>query len=94
MYVTPLNATATWGQRTGSVADIAPVREALHGPDEWFTLEVIAQGDHQVTRVNGKTAVDVRDGRFQKGRLALVGSQPGTVVRFRRIEVKELAPGG
>ena len=34
------------------------VRDELHKPDEWFTQEVIAVGNHITIKINGKTTVD------------------------------------
>jgi hypothetical protein len=64
----------------------------LHKPDEWFTQEVIAEGNHIVIKVNGTVITDfVEDGKtYLKGHFALQGHDPGTVVKFRKIEVKEL----
>jgi hypothetical protein len=33
------------------------VREQLHKPDEWFTEEVIAKGNHIIIKVNGPRAI-------------------------------------
>jgi hypothetical protein len=68
------------------------VRDQLHKPDEWFTQVVIAEGNHIIIKVNGKTTVDFVDekNRFSKGHFALQQHDPGTVVKFRKIEVKEL----
>jgi hypothetical protein len=68
------------------------VLEQLHKPDEWFTQEVLANGNHIVIKVNGKTSVDFTDEKntFSKGHFALQGHDPGTVVKFRKIEVQEL----
>ena len=46
-------------QRTGADA-VQPARTAVK-PDEWFTLEVIADGNHLVTKVNGSSPVDLVD---------------------------------
>jgi len=69
-------------------------------PDEWFTQEVTAVGNHIIIKVNGKTTVDFVDKKntYTKGHFALQQHDPGTVVMFRKIEVKELkatdaAPG-
>jgi hypothetical protein len=61
-------------------------------PDEWFTQEVTAIGNHIVIKVNGKTTVDFVDNKntYTKGHLALQQHDPGTVAMFRKIEVKEL----
>lgn len=70
------------------------ILEQLHKPDEWFTQEVIAKGDHIVIKVNGKTAVDItldpKKARVDGGHFALQQHDPGSVVKFRKIEVKEL----
>jgi len=68
------------------------VFDQLVKPDEFFTQEVIAEGNHIVIKVNGKTTVDYVDEKntFKKGHFALQGHDPGTVVKFRKIEVLEL----
>ncbi len=68
------------------------VYDQLVKPDEWFTQEVIARGNHIVIKVNGKTTVDYVDPKntYEKGHFALQGHDPGTVVKFRKIEVIEL----
>jgi hypothetical protein len=91
-YEAQINATHRDPQKTGSLYNIAKVLNRLHKPNEWFTQEVIAQGDHIVILVNGKKVVDVRDATFTKGHFALQQHDPQTVVKFRKIEVKELPP--
>ncbi|MFL5340031.1 MAG: family 16 glycoside hydrolase [Gemmataceae bacterium] len=87
--------------RTGSVWSLPPlpiepvhkaVKESLVTPGTWFTFEVIAQGNHIVTKVNGKTALDWVDEQnsHTKGHFALQVSHPKTIVEFRKIEVREL----
>jgi hypothetical protein len=68
------------------------VLEKLVKPDEWFTQEVTAIGNHIVIKVNGKTTVDWKDpnSTYMKGHFALQQHDPGSVVQFRKIEVKEL----
>jgi hypothetical protein len=68
------------------------VFDQLVKPDEWYTQEVIADGNHIVIKVNGKTTVDYVDEKntFSKGHFALQGHDPGTVVKFRKVEVIEL----
>jgi hypothetical protein len=75
---------------TGSLYGKVQIREIFHDPDEWFTQEVVAIGDHIVIKVNGKTVVDVRDGSFKKGHFALQHNNVNTSVYFRKVEVKEL----
>ena len=59
----------------------------------WFTLEVIAEGKHITTRVDGKTVVDHLDkgNPSPLGRVALeLAGEPRTRVQFRKIEITEL----
>lgn len=68
------------------------ITQKLHEPDEWFTQEVIAFGNHIVIKVNGKTTVDFRDEKntYTKGHFAIQQHDPGSKVQIRKIEVKEL----
>ena len=70
------------------------MNEAPHKPDEWFTQEVIADGNHITIQVNGKITVDFRDpnNTYTKGHFALQGHDPGSVMKFRKVQVKELPP--
>jgi hypothetical protein len=67
------------------------INDKLHKPNEWFTQEVIAKGNHIIIKVNGKVTVDFVDEKntFKKGHFALQQHDPGSVVKFRKIEVKE-----
>ena len=77
---------------TGSLLPFVPVHERLVKPDTWFTLEVLARGNHLLIKVDGKTVVDFVDPKHThaRGHFALQHSDPGTSVKFRTIEVKEL----
>jgi hypothetical protein len=103
-YEAQINATHSDPIRTGSLypsfnpklskqeKEKLLVLKAPHKPDEWFTQEVFADGNHIILRVNGKTTVDFRDenNTYTKGHFALQQHDPKTVVKFRKIEVKEL----
>jgi hypothetical protein len=98
-YEAQINATHRDRIKTGSlylpgVKEVLVLNQAPHKPDEWFTQEVIARGNHIVIKVNGKTTVDWRDpeNRYTKGHFALQQHDPGGVVKFRKIEVIELPP--
>jgi hypothetical protein len=98
-YEAQINATHSDKIRTGSlylprVKEVLVLNDAPHKPDEWFTQEVTADGNHIIIKVNGKTTVDWKDpeNRYKKGHFALQGHDPGTVVKFKKIEVKELPP--
>ncbi len=104
-YEAQINSTHRDPIRTGSLYPAFPipaekkrsllVYERLHQPDEWFTQEVTAIGSHIVIKVNGKKTVDYVDenNTYPKGHFALQQHDPGTVVKFRKIEVKELPSG-
>ena len=68
------------------------VYDQLVKPDTWFTQEVIADGNHIIIKVNGKTTVDFIDAknRHSKGHFAVQQHDPGSIVHVRKIEVKEL----
>jgi hypothetical protein len=68
------------------------VLEAPHKPDEWFTQEVICNGDKITILVNGKKTVEWTDPkhRFKEGHFAIQQHDPGSVVKVRKVEVKEL----
>jgi hypothetical protein len=76
------------------------VLKAPHKPDEWFTQEVIADGNHIIIKVNGKKTVDFVDknNTYTKGRFALQLHDPSdgveTKVQFRKIEYQPLPPSG
>jgi len=103
-YEAQINSTHRDPIRTGSLypsfnprlspADKAKisVTDMLVPPNEWFTQEVIADGNHITIKVNGKTTVDFVDEKntYPKGRFALQQHDPKTVVSFRKIEIMEL----
>lgn len=89
-----INATHRDPVKTGSLYGYKDclILEAPHKPDEWFTQEVIADGNHIVIKVNGKITVDttIKDLKFTKGHFAIQQHDPGSVVRVRKIEYKPL----
>jgi hypothetical protein len=97
-YEAQINSTHSDPVRTGSLYGFkdCTVHEMLVKPNEWFTQEVIAEGNHIIIKVNGKTTVDkhITDPKvlFLKGHFALQQHDPGTVVKFRKVEVMELPP--
>ena len=70
-------------------SDAEPVAD-----DTWTVLDIIVRGNHIVTRVNGQPATDFVDtaAPIVRGHIALQVHGPETVVRFRKIEIKELPP--
>lgn len=100
-YETQINATHGDTVKSGSLYPANGidrdekhlVRKANHKPDEWFTQEVIAVGPKITIITNGKTEVDYTipgDKYFKKGHFALQGHDPGSIMMFKKIEVKEI----
>ncbi|GIW82035.1 MAG: hypothetical protein KatS3mg105_3842 [Gemmatales bacterium] len=94
-YEAQINATHRDPQRTGGLYGLVKVLKAPHKPDEWFTQEVIAKGNHIIIKVNGKVTTDFVDKnhRYKKGHFAIQQHDPKSVIQIRKIEVKELPPG-
>ena len=102
-YVVKINSTAN-GDKMGTLYRVggssyhpgeAPRQAyAMIKPDTWFVQEVIADGNHLVVKVDGKTIADIVHQKdfYTKGHLALHKYNPRTIVQFRTIEIKEL-PG-
>jgi len=68
------------------------VTKMLVKPNTWFTQEVIANGNHIIIEVNGQKTVDFVDknNTYTRGHFALQQHDPGTVIKFRKVEVQEL----
>jgi hypothetical protein len=68
------------------------VRNAIKDPYEWFTLELIVEGDHVTVLLNGQKAVDHKlpAGYRKRGHIALQQNSSWTVAEFRKVEIKEL----
>jgi hypothetical protein len=91
-YEAQINATHADPQRTGSLYGIVKVTDQLHKPDEWFTQEVIAEGDHIIIKLNDKVVVDTHDKKYAKGHLAIQQHNEGSIVTIKSAEIKELPP--
>jgi hypothetical protein len=96
-YEAQINSTHRDVNKTGSLyaADpgaVVSVRQSPVPPSEWFTQEVIAEGNHITIKVNGKTTANYTDAkrRFTSGHFALQQHNPETVAEFRKIEIEEL----
>jgi serine/threonine protein kinase len=60
-------------------------------PENDFAMDIMIEGNHIVILVNGQKTVDFFDEErmYAKGYIALQQLNPMTVVRFRKIEIKE-----
>ena len=89
-----INVAKNKGTQTGGlyanaklVADnrVDPVR-----PLEWFQMDVIADGNRIIVRVNESITAEFFDQKPSSGHIALQQLDPQTVVEFRKIEIREL----
>ncbi len=93
-----VNNTSGDPVRTGSLYNVVKNLEAPAKDDQWFTEEVIVEGNRIVIKVDGRTIVDhtentaeVKDGRkLSSGTFALQAHDPGSEVHYRNIRVKRL----
>ncbi|CAN5497311.1 DUF1080 domain-containing protein [soil metagenome] len=101
-YEAQINATHGDAVKTGSLypsnglgkdkAKHTVMNTAPHKADEFFTQEVTAVGPKVTILVNGKQTVEwtLEEPYFKKGHFALQGHDPGSVMTFKKVEVKEL----
>lgn len=103
-YEAQINATHGDQIRTGSLypsfgklsdedrKKILVLKTAPHKPDEFFTQEVVADGNHIQIFVNGKKTVDFTDpnNTYKKGHFALQGHDPGSIMTFKKVEYKPI----
>ena len=103
-YEAQLNATHGDPIKTGSLYPdyrtklgkykdkITVMNTAPHKADEFFTQEVIAVGSKITILVNGKQSIEFDDPEktYTKGHFALQAHDPGSIMTFRKVEVKEL----
>ena len=99
-----LNNTSVDPQKTGGIYNIVRIAESPVEDDTWFAVELIVEGKHIVTKINGKTVVDYvepenfvppsgQEGRkLSGGTFAFQAHNEGSVAQFREISVKRLAP--
>lgn len=84
--------------KTASLYNVEKNFTAPSKDNEWFTEEIIVEGKHIVTKVNGKTIIDYTEPeslerkypKLDKGTFALQAHDPGSTVLYRSIEVKPL----
>jgi hypothetical protein len=86
---------------TGAIYRRVPARVQAAKDGEWFTMTVVAHGNHLATWVNGMQTVDWDDNRpmkdnarngcyLNKGPISLQGHDPTTDLSFRNIRIGEL----
>lgn len=79
--------------RTGSLYNFVKFYETLVADDTWWTQTIRAEGNHITIQVNDKVVVDYVDEKnsFKKGYVALQQHDPGSVVHYRKLQVRPLA---
>jgi hypothetical protein len=88
-------------KRTAGLYGIKDNYEAVAKDNEWFTMHIIVQGKHVITKVNDKVIIDFtepepaegqqRSGkRISHGTFALQGHDPGSQIHYKNIRVKPL----
>ena len=82
--------------KTGSVYIVKKYLEQAHEDSEWFKYEIIVEGQRVITKVNGKVLADYteteNDGKrmLSYGTFGLQSHDPGSIVFYKNIKVKEL----
>jgi hypothetical protein len=74
---------------TGAIVDVAKVRQP--GPmaaGRWNSFEITARGERLVVVFNGEKTVDVADGKWKNGPVALQSA--GGTIRFRKLQIRSL----
>jgi hypothetical protein len=86
---------------TGGLYNRQPARKVVSSDREWFTMTVVARGNHLAVWVNGYQTADFTDTRpadrdarkgtkTDKGPVSLQGHDPTTDLSFRNIRIAEL----
>jgi Domain of Unknown Function (DUF1080) len=91
-YIAQANNTGPYPQRTGSLYNMVPIYEQLVADDAWWSQHVIAEGNHIRILVNGSETVNFVDtnNTYTEGYLALLHFQPGSMVQYRNLMMRNL----
>lgn len=101
-YECQVNISQSDPKKSSGLYGVQDVFDPPAKDDQWYTQEIIVQGRHIVTKVNGKTVVDYTEPdsneaaesdsqrRLDKGTFALQAHDPDSKVYFKNIRVKRL----
>jgi len=100
-YEVQVNNSHTDWKRTAGLYDVQDLKEVPVKDNEWFTMEIIVEGQHIVTKLNGKTMVDYVEPpnvnykshpqrKIAVGTFAIQGHDPKSIVYIKNIMVKPL----
>ena len=70
---------------TGSLYNRARASRLLTRDGAWFSMRIVAKGDHIQIFVNGQKVVDARDSEFREGHIAIQCHDPFTIIEIRDI---------
>ena len=74
--------------RTGGIVNVASPLEVINTGGQWNTYEIAAEGERLTVTLNGTRTVEVEDGQFADGPIAL---QYGAgIVKFRNVRIRPM----
>ncbi len=96
-----VNNSHTDPKRTAGLFNVKDNYDAVAKDNEWFTMHIIVQGKHVITKVNDKVIIDYTEAdspsgqrslarRLSSGTFALQGHDPGSEIHYKNIFVKPL----
>jgi len=94
------NTQGDW-KKTGSLYDLVNVAHSLAVDNQWWTQEIIVEGNKVTVKVDGKIVLHYTEPagaqtgkdferKLNEGTFALQGHDPKSVVRYKNIRVKRL----
>jgi len=99
-YEIQVNNSHTDWRRTASVYGIQDTKETYVKDGEWFDLNVIVQGNHITTKINGQIVIDYTESaersngtdprKIQAGTIAIQAHDPKSKVAYQQIQVRNL----
>ncbi len=91
-YETQVENTSPDPRKTGSLYGFSDIKEQLVQDDTWWTQHIIADGNHIIVKINGKTVTDFVDTKntYTEGYLALQQHNKGSVVQYRNLMMREI----
>lgn len=74
---------------TAAIVDFAKVAQPYpQAANQWNTFHITAKGDHLVVVFNGQKTVDIKNGKFRSGPVALQSA--GGTIRWRKVEIRSI----
>ena len=80
---------------TGAIVNVAKVSPMPKAGGKWNTYEITAKGPQLTVVLNGVQTVNVQNGQFAEGRVALQyglgpNDAPGGAIKWRKVQIKSL----